>query len=120
MGQLRNLAHRIETRQIDGRVRVEVDGVVLADSTDVLALSEGKLPTRYYFPADDVRSELLKPSDTHTRCPFKGTASYYAFGEQADFAWYYPDPIEDVEAIRGRLAFYNDRVKLFVDDEPAG
>lgn len=120
MDQLRNPAHRIETTPVEGRMRVEVDGVVLADSTDVVALSEGKLPTRYYFPSDDVRTDLLTPSDAHSHCPFKGDASYRGYGEQSDFAWYYPEPIAGVEAIRDRLAFYNDRVDLFVDDEPVG
>jgi uncharacterized protein (DUF427 family) len=112
---LRNLAHRIAIEPVAGRVRVELEGTVLADSTDVLALSEGKLPTRYYFPPGDVRTDLLTPSDSETRCPFKGTAGYHDYGEQRDLAWCYADPIADVEPIRGRIAFYNDRVDLFVE-----
>jgi uncharacterized protein (DUF427 family) len=117
MDRLRNLAHRIDVEPVGGRVRVEVDGVVLADSANALALSEGKLPTRYYFPPEDVRTDLLTPSESDSRCPFKGTASYYDYGEQRDFVWYYAEPIADVEAIRGRLAFYNDKVDLLLDGE---
>src|SRR4051794_99125 len=116
MARLRDLAHRIEIEPVAGRVRAEVDGEVLADSSDVLVLREGKLPERYYFPPADVRAERLTPSAAHTRCPFKGEASYYDYGDQREFAWYYPEPIAAVEAIRGRVAFYNDRVALVVEE----
>lgn len=107
--------HEVTTEPFAGRVRVEVDGEVIADSSDVVVLHETGLPTRYYFPPADVRTELLSASDTHSRCPWKGEASYYDLGDRRDFVWHYPDPIPAVEAIRGRLAFYNDRVSLVVD-----
>ena len=115
MAQLRDLAHRIEIEPVAGRVRAEVGDDVLADSTDVLVLREGKLPERFYFPPEDVNTGALTPSDAHTSCPFKGEASYYDYGDQREFAWYYPEPIASVEAIRGRIAFYGDRVTLVVD-----
>jgi len=110
--------HHIEITPVAGRVSIEVDGEVVADSDDVLALSEGRLPTRYYFPRADVRMDRLAPSESQTQCPFKGEASYYDLGGRHDFVWYYPDPIPAVEAIRDRLAFYNDRVLVLVDGEP--
>ena len=110
--------HHIEITPVAGRVTIEFDGEVIADSERALALSEGKLPTRYYFPREDVRTDLLAPSESHTECPFKGEASYYDLGGRNDFVWYYPDPIPAVEAIRNRLAFYNDRVSVLVDGEP--
>ncbi|MDP7547963.1 MAG: DUF427 domain-containing protein, partial [Alphaproteobacteria bacterium] len=68
----------------------------MADSRRTRFLFETNLPTRYYFPKDDVRMHLLEPSDTHSRCPYKGIASYYTarIGEQEfkDIVWYYPDP----------------------------
>src|SRR4051794_39953795 len=108
--------HDVTTEPLGRRVRVEVDGEPVADSADVVALHETGLPTRYYFPPDDVRMELLTPSEAHTHCPFKGDASYYDLGDRRDFVWYYPEPIPAVAAIRGRLAFYNDRVSLVVDE----
>jgi uncharacterized protein (DUF427 family) len=110
--------HVVETQPLDRRVRIEVDGEPVADSTDVVALTETGLPTRYYFPPADVRTDLLSPSDSHTHCPFKGDASYYDLGDRRDFVWYYPEPIPAVAPIRGRLAFYNDRVTVLVDGEP--
>ena len=116
--------HDITTQPAGARIRIEVDGEIVAESDDVIALSETGLPTRYYFPPQDVRPEFLRESNAHTVCPFKGTASYHDLhtpsGEHAAFVWHYPEPIEGVEAIRGRLAFYNDRVSVFVDGEPEG
>jgi uncharacterized protein (DUF427 family) len=116
--------HDVATTPLAKTVRVELDGELVAEGADVVALTETGLPTRYYFRPEDVRPELLRASSSHTHCPFKGEASYYDLvterGEHPDFVWYYPDPIEQVEAIRGRLAFYNDRVELFVDGEPEG
>ena len=60
------------------RVRVEVGGETIADSRDLMLLQESGHQPVYYFPADDVRMDLLEPSDRHTRCPKKGEASYYS------------------------------------------
>lgn len=64
----------------------------------------------HYFPADAVDASLLRPSDTTSVCPWKGTAHYYSLAvgdaENRDAAWYYPDPKPDAESIRGRIAFW--------------
>ena len=64
----------------------------------------------HYFPMDDVKNEYFKPSDSHTRCPWKGKASYFHIeidGEiNEDAAWYYPNPKEAAQHIEGRVAFY--------------
>lgn len=104
-------------------MRVEVDGEVVAESTRAIELRETGSPVRYYLPPEDVRSELLRPSDTRTRCPFKGEASYHsvvtAAGEHPDVVWFYPEPKAEVEDIRDRLAFWNEKVELTVDGRPA-
>jgi len=116
-------AHEITTAPVGSRIRVEVDGEAVAESDDVIALHEAGLPTRYYLPVADVRHDVLRSSDTHTSCPWKGEASYHsvvtAAGEHLDLAWYYPEPKQGVADIRGRLAFFNERVSVFVDGEPA-
>jgi uncharacterized protein (DUF427 family) len=115
--------HEITTEAVGATVRVEIDGEVVAETGDAVALREGSLPTRYYLPPEDVRAELLRPSDHTSHCPFKGDASYHsvvtAAGEHPDVAWFYPDPKAEVEAIRGRIAFYSDRADVLVGGERA-
>ncbi|WP_444985121.1 DUF427 domain-containing protein [Halomonas mongoliensis] len=88
------------------RVRVVIDGTELADTTRAIELRELGYPPRQYLPRDDVRMDLLTPSDTVTHCPFKGDASYFSFGEHQDVAWSYEQPPENIEDIAGCLVFY--------------
>lgn len=78
---------------------------VIAESTATVVV-EGN----HYFPIDSVNMALLKASDTHTVCPWKGTASYYSIeagGEtNKDAAWYYPQPKDAAANIKGRVAFW--------------
>jgi uncharacterized protein (DUF427 family) len=78
---------------------------VLAESDETVVV-EGN----HYFPADAVKREHFRESETHTFCPWKGTASYYDVvvgGEvNRDAAWYYPEPKDAAEEIRGRVAFW--------------
>ena len=64
----------------------------------------------HYFPIEDVHEDLLRPSGTHTVCPWKGEASYYdvVVGEQRnpDAAWYYPAPKDAAKEITDRVAFW--------------
>ena len=98
--------HTITIEQGDVRVRVVHGGQVLADSDRPLVLRETGCPVRYYIPEQDVRTDLLTPSETHTYCPFKGTASYWSLPDAPDLVWSYPDPKPDVAAIKGHLCFY--------------
>ena len=77
-GQLRDPYHRVDVRRSSRHVRVLLGEEVLADTTRPLLLSETGLPNRFYLPAGDVRQDLLEPSDTHTVCAYKGTASYWS------------------------------------------
>lgn len=81
------------------------NGVVLAES-DATEVVEGN----HYFPPASIKQEFFKPSDTHTSCFWKGTASYYSIdvnGElNQDAAWYYPDPKPKAENIKGYIAFW--------------
>ncbi len=85
--------------------RATWNGVVIAES-DRYELVEGNV----YFPADTVRREYLRDSDTHTICPWKGTASYYTVAvdgqENRDAAWYYPEPKDAAKNIAGHIAFW--------------
>ena len=81
------------------------NGTTIAASDDTVVV-EGN----HYFPADAVDAALLRPSTTHTTCPWKGMASYYdvVVGDNVnkDAAWYYPEPKEAAKEIRGRIAFW--------------
>jgi uncharacterized protein (DUF427 family) len=81
------------------------NGQIIAESDDIVVV-EGNP----YFPLSAVRPEVLKPSDTHTTCPWKGVASYYsvevAGQTNRDAAWYYPEPKDAARQIQGRVAFW--------------
>ena len=107
-------AHHIETRPEERRVQVRINGETVADSGRALALTEGKLPTRWYLPREDISAQL-DPSDRRTTCPFKGEASHFSVGGEEAVAWSYEEPIEAVSAIRDLVAFYNERVDIQLD-----
>jgi len=110
---------RVDTVHSSRRVRVEVDGQVVAETDRPVLLYETGLPTRYYIPKLDVRMDLLQPTSTVTHCPYKGDASYWTLrlGGKAyeDFVWSYPRPIPEIPKIENLLCFYNEKVDLYVD-----
>jgi uncharacterized protein (DUF427 family) len=120
-GHPRDPHHRIDVLPSSRQVRIELDGELLAESARPHLLFETRLPIRFYLPADDMRAELVA-SDAHTRCPYKGLASYWSVraGDRIheDLAWFYPDPVPEAPKIRGLIAFYNERVELTVDGQP--
>jgi uncharacterized protein (DUF427 family) len=112
---------RVDILDSSRRVRVELDGVVLADSPQPRLLFETGLPTRFYLPQTDVRLDLLEPSHSATSCPYKGTAAYWsatiADRHEPDIAWIYRTPLPESQKIAGLVCFYNERVDLYVDGE---
>lgn len=111
---------RIDTRRSSSSVRVEVDGVVLADAPHCVKLYETGLPTRYYLDRLKVDLARLRPSHTVTGCAYKGvTSGYWSFvGADAtheDIAWAYDYPTDQATGIAGMVAFDNARVDLYVD-----
>ena len=106
-------AHRISTTPSESHVRVEANGQVLAESDRAVELHETGLPTRYYLPREDVRMELLTPTDTTSHCPFKGDASYFSLkGGPQNAVWSYERPFDEMAAIRDYLAFYPDKLEI--------
>jgi uncharacterized protein (DUF427 family) len=81
------------------------NGTVLAESDDTVVV-EGN----HYFPRESLREEYFRDSGKHTTCPWKGEASYLSVvvdgAENADAAWYYPQPKPAAEEITGRVAFW--------------
>jgi uncharacterized protein (DUF427 family) len=113
--------HRVDILQSSRRVKVTVNGEVVAQTGRPKILFETGLPPRYYIPPEDVRQEALVGSEKTTRCPYKGVASYWsveAGGERLEnLIWYYPEPIPEAAKIEGLLAFFNEHVDLEVDGE---
>jgi uncharacterized protein (DUF427 family) len=109
--------HRIDIVHSSREVRVEVDGRVLAESSRPYLLFETHLPARFYLPAEDVRADLLAPSGTRTACAYKGEASYWAVPGGGDVAWTYRAPLREAAEVTDRIAFFNERVDVFVDGE---
>jgi uncharacterized protein (DUF427 family) len=112
---------RIDVLHSSRRIEVAVDGVKVADTTSARFLFETGLPVRYYVPKTDVRMDLLTPTDLHTECPYKGSASYYSVttdeGTHENIVWWYPVPVAESAAIAGLVCFYNEKVDTFVDGE---
>lgn len=109
---------------VQERIRVVVDGVVLADSTRALRVLETAGAPVYYVPPGDVRLDLLAPSPHSTFCEWKGDASYRSYRADGrlipNVAWSYEAPLPGYESIRGYLAFYAQLVdEAWVGDERA-
>ena len=111
---------RIDCLRSSRRVQVFVEGTEIADSRHGVFLFETGLPTRYYLPPEDVRTEFLKPSDTATQCPYKGNASYHCIDVAGktykDIVWYYPTPVREAAPIKGLLCFANEFVERILVD----
>jgi uncharacterized protein (DUF427 family) len=111
----------VDTRRSSRRVVVQIAGTTVADSTRSTMLFETYLPTRYYLPREDVRMDLLHPTETITACAYKGIASYWsAIIDDTvvdDVAWSFTQPHNYATAVKDLLAFFNERVDITVDGE---
>ncbi len=111
--------HRVDVLESSRHVKVTVGGELVAETQRPRLLFETGLPVRYYIPPEDVRADLLVPSETHTVCPYKGIASYRSVntGDEilGDLAWYYPEPLPEAVKVRDHLCFYGERVETEVD-----
>jgi uncharacterized protein (DUF427 family) len=112
---------RVDILASSRHVRIEVDGVTVAESSQPRILFETSLPPRYYIPLTDVRLDLLRPSDTQTHCPYKGTASYWSVdagsGVHEDIVWMYRTPLPESQKVAGLACLYNEKVDLYLDGE---
>lgn len=112
---------RVDILATSRHIRVELGGVVLAESTHARVLFETGLPPRWYLPKIDVRMDLLVPTDSVTQCPYKGEARYWSawVGDELvpDLAWSYRTPLPESTKIAGLVAFYNEQVDLVIDGE---
>ena len=121
MGHPHDPFDRIDCLRSSRHVRLEANGVVLADSHRPTMLLETPLPVRWYLPRDDVALELLEPSDVTTVCAYKGSARYWdaRVGDRLlrAVAWSYEQPLHDALPVRDLVAFFTERLDLVLDGE---
>ncbi len=116
----RNPYVRVDALRSTRQVRIELDGLVLAESSAPVMVFETGLPTRYYLDRSTVDSSRLLPSETVTSCPYKGTTSDYWSVQTGsmlhrDLAWSYRFPTRELLPIAGLIAFYDEKVDVFID-----
>jgi len=111
---------RVDAIRSARRVQIAVAGETVADSRRPTLVFETGHPVRYYIPLDDIRRDLLVESDTVSRCPYKGIASYWSVkaGGQIyrDLAWSYRDPIPECPKIKGLVCFFQEREAVITVD----
>lgn len=121
-GHPRHPYRRVDVRPSSREVRMTFGGELVALTRRALFLFETGLPTRYYIPPRDVRTELLRPSRKTSTCPYKGQASYWSVqvGERLaqDAVWAYPEPVPECPRIRDHYCFYPNKVDLEIEGEP--
>ena len=104
---------RVDILPSSRHVRVEVDGVTIAETTKPTLLFETGLPVRYYLPKTHVRMDLLTPTESVSHCPYKGDAEYWSLRDResvhADLAWSYRTPLPESQKIAGLISFYTGR-----------
>jgi uncharacterized protein (DUF427 family) len=111
---------RVDALRSTRRVRVELEGVLLGESSSPVMVFETGLPTRYYLNKTEIDFSHLTHSDTVTGCPYKGTTGAYwsvRIGDTVhhDLAWSYDFPTRSLLPIAGLVAFYNEKVDISVD-----
>lgn len=109
--------HAVAIRQSSRQVRIELDGVVLAESSRPTLVFETSLPMRFYLPREDIVAELA-PSELRTACAYKGRAVYYSVGGRPDLAWSYPEPLKEAAELAGLIALWDDNLDVFIDGKP--
>jgi uncharacterized protein (DUF427 family) len=104
--------HPITIEPVHERVTVRIGSIILAESSNALVLHEAHYPPVLCIPREEIVMDELVSTATSTHCPYKGDARYLAVRGVGDLdvAWSYEDPFAAMEAIRGHLAFYADRV----------
>ena len=116
--------HTITINPASALIEVTIGGEKVAESSRAVLLEETGNPARYYLPREDVRSDVLRATDTHSTCPFKGQASYWSavVGGQVhdDIVWSYESPIPEAAGIAGLMCFWTERgAELTVDGAAA-
>ena len=114
-GFAKNPDYRVDLIPEKRHVKIVFAGVTIAESGRALRIEETGHAPVHYIPERDVRMDLLSPTEHHTRCPYKGEASYWTIevpgqGRSDNAVWAYPAPYDEVKGLAGHYAFYGNRV----------
>jgi uncharacterized protein (DUF427 family) len=105
----RNPYHRVDTIPSSRHIKVLINGETVAETHQPHLLFETNIRTRYYIPIHDVRMDILKATDNHSICPYKGEAEYWSANINGktyeDIVWSYPNPIPEIPKIQGLMSF---------------
>jgi uncharacterized protein (DUF427 family) len=117
-----NPYHRVDCRPTKRRLRVTVAGTTLVDTDDTVIVFETALEPRLYVDPSQVRTDLLRQSDSSTYCNYKGVATYWSAvigdTEVEDVAWSYQDPPPESLPIKGFLSFDATRAEILAELPP--
>ncbi|KAI9823158.1 MAG: hypothetical protein M1832_002601 [Thelocarpon impressellum] len=110
---------RIDILSSSRRVRLSLEGVTIAESSNVAVLLETGLPTRYYLPQTSMNWALADPSASTSLCPYKGVAEYFSViingTTHRDLIWWYRYPTAESAGIAGRICGYNEKLDVELD-----
>jgi uncharacterized protein (DUF427 family) len=109
--------HPITLEPSSSHVVVQSGATLIAETSRALEMREAAYPAVLYIPIADVDQRLLRQSDHHTWCPYKGKASYYDItdgdgSDLTDSVWFYAEPSAAVAEIKDHVAFYTDRLTV--------
>ena len=110
---------RIDVLASSRHVKVDLDGITVAETRRPTILFETSLPPRYYIPMTEVRLDMFRPSDHRTRCAYKGEAAYWSVDTgvsvHRNAAWIYRTPLPEALKIAGLVCFFNERSDITLD-----
>lgn len=113
--------YRVDIERVPNRLRVELAGQTIVDTEHAVCVKETAHRPVFYFPVADIRGDLLRRTDRQTFCPFKGNASYWSIEVndqiEENAVWGYETPFDEFAALKDYVAFYVDRIDLYVDGE---
>lgn len=118
LGHAADMYHRIDIRRTSRHLVVKAGERVVADTRSPVALYESGFAPRWYVPRADVDASALSPADGQTFCPYKGVCDYYDVEDVSKAAWFYPQPWEEVAAVRDMVSFEPDKLAVTLDGKP--
>jgi uncharacterized protein (DUF427 family) len=117
----KNPAYFVVVEPTPKRIRGMFNGEFVVDTTNAVILHEKNHVPVYYFPIEDVRADIISPTDHSTNCPYKGDASYWSLqvGDRMaeNVVWSYKEPLEECPELNGYMAFYWNKIDAWFEED---